>query len=166
LVDRINAPANVQFNVLKRGDTEMIRYLQGRFNVAQRGRDTGILELTLTGVEREDIQRSLNAISDVYLVQNINRQAAEAESRLEFLNEQTPIIQNALNAAEQDLNVYRASQDSVDLDFETRSMLERMVTLESELNSLEIQESELAQKFTRSHPNYRALLEKRNQLQG
>jgi len=142
----------------------MIRHLQSRFDVAPRGRETGILELTLVGPNRSEIQRSLDAIANVYLVQNINRQAAEAESRLQFLEEQTPLIQNGLNDAENSLNEYRASQDSVDLSFETQSMLTRMVALDAELSELQIQESELSQRFTPSHPSYRALLEKRQQL--
>ncbi|MEX0902114.1 MAG: polysaccharide biosynthesis tyrosine autokinase [Pseudohongiellaceae bacterium] len=166
LVSHIDAPANVEFRVTKRSDTQMTRNLQGRFTVTQRGANTGVLELALTGSDRQEISRSLDAIADVYLVQNINRQAAEAESRLEFLEQQTPLIQQDLTAAEDILNAYRASQDSVDLSFETRTMLERLVRLETELNGLQIQESELAQRFTPSHPNYRALLNKRSQLQG
>src|SRR5690606_40256775 len=157
VVDSIEAPANVEFTLIKRSETQMIRNLQGRFEVSQRGRDTGILELTLTGPDREEIQRSLDAITNVYLVQNINRQAAEAESRLEFLEEQTPLIQEGLNNAENTLNEYRASQNSVDLSFETESMLTRMVALDAELSELQIQESELSQRFTPSHPSYRAL---------
>lgn len=165
LVINIDAPANVEFEVTKRSDTGMIRYLQSRFQVNERGRDTGILELSLTGSNPQEIQASLNAIAEVYLVQNINRQAAEAESRLQFLEEQTPQVQQSLNAAENQLNDYRATQDSVDLSFETQSMLERMVALEAELNQLQFQETELAQRFTPSHPTYRSLLEKREQLQ-
>src|SRR5690606_6200188 len=165
MVERIEAPANVKFTLTKRNDTQMIRNLQGRFAVTQRGRDTGILELTLIGPDRSELKRSLDAIANVYLIQNINRQAAEAESRLQFLEEQTPLIQDGLNAAENELNEYRATQDSVDLTFETQSMLERMVGLDAELNALQIQESELSQRFTPSHPSYRALLEKRAQLQ-
>lgn len=165
MVAQIIAPAGVEFTVMKRSDSQMIRNLQGRFNVSQRGRETGILELTLEGPDPDELERSLNAISDVYLVQNINRQAAEAESRLEFLEQQTPLIQSDLNSAESRLNDYRASQDSVDLSFETRTMLERLVELESELNQLEIQESELAQRFTPSHPSYQTLIEKRAQLE-
>jgi tyrosine-protein kinase Etk/Wzc len=164
LVINIDAPANVEFNITKRSDTGMIRYLQSRFQVAERGRDTGILELSLTGSNPQEIQASLNAIAEVYLVQNINRQAAEAESRLQFLEEQTPQVQQSLNAAENQLNDYRATQDSVDLSFETQSMLTRMVELEAELNQLQFQETELAQRFTPSHPTYRSLLEKREQL--
>ena len=165
MVDRIEAPTNVEFTLIKRSDTQMIRNLQRQFLVTPRGRETGILELTLTGPDPVELQRSLDAIANVYLVQNINRQAAEAESRLEFLEEQTPLIQSGLSSAENVLNEYRASQDSVDLTFETQSMLERMVALDAELNALQIEESELSQRFTPSHPSYRALLEKRTQLQ-
>jgi tyrosine-protein kinase Etk/Wzc len=165
LVINIDAPANVEFYITKRSDAGMIRNLQSRFQVAERGRDTGILELSLTGSSPQEIQASLNAIAEVYLVQNINRQAAEAESRLQFLEEQTPQVQQSLNSAENQLNDYRATQDSVDLSFETQSMLERMVELEAELNQLQFQETELAQRFTPSHPTYRSLLEKREQLQ-
>src|SRR5690606_36276636 len=152
------------FTLTKRNDTQMIRNLQGRFAVTQRGRDTGILELTLIGPDRSELKRSLDAIANVYLIQNINRQAAEAESRLQFLEEQTPLIQEGLNNAENNLNEYRASQDSVDLSFETQSMLSRIVALDAELSELQIQESELSQRFTPSHPSYRALLEQRQQL--
>ena len=44
-------------------------------------------------------------------------------------------------------------------------MLERLVGLEAELNALQIQESEIAQRLTPSHSNYRSLLDKRAQLQ-
>lgn len=164
-VERIDAPVGARFTLTKRSDPQMVSNLLSRFAVAQRGRDTGILELSLTGDDRAEIVRSLNAISDVYLIQNINRQAAEAESRLQFLEQQTPQVQADLNTAENQLNEYRAQQDSVDLDFETRTMLERIVGLETELNQLQFQETELAQRFTPSHPSYRSLLEKRSQLQ-
>ena len=163
-VRRINAPANVKFTLIKRSDIQMVQNLQGRFRVEERGWDTGILELTLTGSDREELQRSLDAIADVFVLQNINRQAAEAENRLAFLEQQMPVLLESLNLAENRLNEYRFSRDSVDLDFETRTMLERLVSLESDLNSLQIQESEIAQRFTPSHPNYRSLLDKRVQL--
>ena len=164
LVSRISAPRNVVFKVTKRTDVQMTQYLQRRFGVSQRG-TSGILELNLTGPDRQELVRSLNAIANVYLVQNINRQAAEAESRLEFLEQQTPLVQEDLYSAENRLNEYQASQDSVDLSFETRTMLERLVNIESELNQLQLQESELSRRFTPSHPNYKALLEKRSQLE-
>lgn len=163
LITEINAPSGAEFIVQKRTEVAMMRNLQSRFNVQARG-DTGVLRLTLTGPDRDELVRSLNAISDVYLIQNINRQAAEAESRLEFLEEQAPEVLAALTDAEEALNDYRASQDSVDLSFETQTMLQRLVRIDAELNELQFEETELAQRFTPSHPSYRSLRERRAHL--
>ncbi|MGM0633584.1 MAG: polysaccharide biosynthesis tyrosine autokinase [Pseudomonadota bacterium] len=165
LVSEINAPAGAEFTLVKRSEQAMTRYLSGRFNVSERGRDTGILEVTLTGTDREEVRRSLDAITNVYLVQNINRQAAEAENRLAFLEEQAPELRDSLSSAEDALNSYRASRDSVDLSFETQSMLQRLVEIDARLNELELEENELSQRFTRSHPSYQTLLEQRAQLE-
>ncbi len=164
-VSEITAPVGSTFTLLKRSEPAMIRDLQSRFRVAERGRDTGILELTLVGSNPDELRISLNAISEVYLVQNINRQAAEAENRLSFLEEQAPQLRETLTDAENALNQYRASRESVDLDFETQSMLQRLVEVESRLNELELEENELSQRFTRSHPSYNTLLEQKAQLQ-
>src|SRR5690606_1191859 len=74
------------------------------------------------------------------------------------------LIQDGLTAVENTLNEYRARQDTVDLSFETQSMLTRMLALDAALSALQLQVGELSQRFTPSHPSYRALLEKREQL--
>ena len=54
--------------------------------------------------------------------------------------------------------------DSVDLTFETQSLLEQLVRIENQLTELEFAEAELSQQFTKSHPRYEALLTKRTRL--
>jgi tyrosine-protein kinase Etk/Wzc len=163
-VAALEAAPGAEFVVRRRSEAAMVRYLQNRFNAASPV-ETGIIRLTLTGPDGEELVRSLDAIADVYLLQNINRQSAEAESRLSFLEAQTPLMLEDLTQAEDVLNDYKASQDSVDLDFETRTLLERLVSLDRQLNELEFQESELAQRFTLSHPSYQTLVDKKLQLQ-
>jgi len=165
LLSEVTAPPGAEFTLIKRSEPAMIRNLLNRFNVSERGRDTGILEVSLTGTDPQEITRSLDAITSVFLVQNINRQAAEAENRLAFLEEQSPEVRGTLSSAENALNDYRASRDSVDLSFETQSMLSQLVEIEARLNELQLEEEEIAQRFTRSHPSYQTLLEQRAQLE-
>lgn len=165
LVAGINSSGSARFTVIKRNPEQAAQSLRNRFRVVQRGGDTGILELSLTGTDRQQITHALNAIAQVYLVQNINRQAAEAESRLAFLEEQAPEVRESLAEAEENLNLYRASRDSVDLSLETQSMLQRLVEVESQLNEADLEEADIQQQFTRSHPSYRSLLERKQQLQ-
>ncbi|WP_228716768.1 polysaccharide biosynthesis tyrosine autokinase [Billgrantia pellis] len=165
-VSEIQAPPGAQFTLRKRSQQATIDYLRNRFVVSQKGdRDTGVLQLVLTGPDIDEVESSLNAITEVYLAQNIARQAAEAENSLVFLDEQLPKVREQLVEAENRLNAYRMEQESVDLTEETRNMLAGMVDIESRLNDLEMQESELSRRFTPNHPVYAALLEKRAQLE-
>jgi len=165
-VSELQAPTGAQFTLVKRSQQSTIDYLRNRFSVSQKGdRDTGILELILSGPDRREVESSLNAITEVYLAQNIARQAAEAENSLQFLDEQLPRVREQLVEAENRLNNYRMEQESVDLTEETRNVLTSMVDIESRLNDLEMQESELSRRFTPNHPMYASLLDQRAQLE-
>ena len=55
---------------------------------------------------------------------------------------------------------------SVDLSLEARSALDVIVKLEAQLNQLTFKESEISQRFTKDHPAYKSLLDKRMTLLG
>ncbi|GHB09929.1 polysaccharide biosynthesis tyrosine autokinase [Salinicola rhizosphaerae] len=164
-VTTIDAPAGAEYTIQHVPRLAAINGLRGRFTVAEAGSETGILSWSLTGADPEATQKALNTIADIYYSQNVQRQSEEARKSLKFLNSQVPQIRDELNAAEEKLNDYRESKDSVDLSMETKSVLDRIVNLESQLNELEMNEAEISQRFTKSHPTYQALLEKKAQLQ-
>lgn len=164
-VAELSAPTGASFIVTKKNRLSAINDLKGRLAIQNKGSETGILVLTLQGPDRQELVQSLNATTQVFLTQNIARQAAEAEKSLEFLEEQVPNIREQLTEAENRLNEYRLESDSIDLSFETQNALNSLVAIEGSLNEMELQESELARRFTPNHPVYRSLLEKKEQLQ-
>ncbi|HEX4501655.1 MAG TPA: polysaccharide biosynthesis tyrosine autokinase [Scandinavium sp.] len=166
LVTQIDAEPGARFSVTWLTRLKAIADLQENFNVADRGRDTGMLNLTMTGENPQLITDTLNSISDHYLAQNIARQAAQDEKSLEFLNAQLPKIRSELDAAEGKLNDYRKQKDSVDLNMEAKSVLEQIVNVDNQLNELTFREAEVSQLYKKDHPTYRALMEKRQTLQG
>ncbi len=97
--------------------------------------------------------------------QNISRQAAQDEKSLEFLSAQLPKVRNELDNAEDKLNLYRRQNDSVDLSLEAKSVLNQIVNVDNQLNELTFRESEISQLYTKEHPTYKALMEKRKTLQ-
>ncbi|MHB7470248.1 polysaccharide biosynthesis tyrosine autokinase, partial [Klebsiella pneumoniae] len=107
----------------------------------------------------------LDSISNNYLAQNIEREAAQDAKSLEFLNVQLPKVRDDLNAAEDKLNNYRRKSDSVDLSLEAKSVLDQIVNVDNQLNELTFRESEISQLYTKEHPTYKALMEKRKTLQ-
>lgn len=77
---------------------------------------------------------------------------------------QLPAIKDKLTISENVLNDFRLENKSVDLSLEARSALDTMVTLEAQLNELTFKESEISQRFTKDHPAYKSLLDKRKVL--
>ncbi|MCU8657775.1 polysaccharide biosynthesis tyrosine autokinase, partial [Klebsiella pneumoniae] len=120
---------------------------------------------SITGENPQLIEKIINSISDNYLVQNISRQAAQDAKSLDFLNQQLPKVRSDLDLAEDKLNQFRRKSDSVDLSLEAKSVLDQIVNVDNQLNELTFRESEISQLYTKEHPTYRALMEKRKTLQ-
>lgn len=158
-------PGEESFTLIRQNRLTAINNLGARLGVAEQGKDTGIISLSLTGPRPDRIRKVLDAVAQTYQTQNIQRNAAEAEKSLEFLDEQLPEIKEKLTSAEEQLNKYRLKSESVDLSLETQSVLERLVGIEAKLNELKIKESEISARFTQSHPAYRTLLQQRQSLQ-
>ena len=107
----------------------------------------------------------MDSISQNYLAQNIDRQAAQDAKSLDFLNEQLPKIRKDLDTAEDKLNYYRQQKDSVDLSLEAKAILDQIVNVDNQLNELTFREAEISQLFTKEHPTYKSLIEKRTILE-
>jgi len=158
--------AGTEFSISKRSRLDTIQWLQQNLTVSERGKQTGILQLSFTGPDKAQNAAILNDISQNYFLQNVARNSAEAEKSLEFLRGHLPDVKEHLTKAEDELNQFRQANDSIDLGLEAKSTLDVMVTLESQLNELTFKESEISQRFTKEHPAYIALLDKRKTLLG
>ncbi|WP_338581653.1 polysaccharide biosynthesis tyrosine autokinase [Klebsiella oxytoca] len=165
LVSEIDAEPGTTFTVSYISRLKAITNLQDNLVIADEGKDTGILTLSLTGDDQTQIKNIIDSISTNYLAQNIARQAAQDAKSLEFLNEQLPKVRSDLDLAEDKLNGYRQQKDSVDLSLEAKAVLDQIVNVDNQLNELTIRESEVSQLFTKEHPTYKALMEKRKTLQ-
>lgn len=140
-----------------------INQLRGALEIKRVG-ESGMLSLVMSGPNKERIKTTLNAISEAYLLQNVERRSEEAENSLEFLGEQLPKIKEKLTEFEEKLNAYRLQSESVDLSMETRSVLERSVAIEARITELKGKEGELATRFTKEHPAYQSLLRQKASL--
>ncbi|MEE3660429.1 tyrosine-protein kinase Wzc [Brenneria sp. g21c3] len=165
LVSDIGALEGTVFRLKKLNELTAINSLLDNFSVADTGKDTGVLQLGLEGEEPSKISKILNSISQNYLQQNVERKSEEAGKSLEFLKEQLPIVRSSLNEAENKLNQYRQQNESVDLSLEAKSVLDTMVSVETQLNESTFKEAEISKLYTKEHPAYRALLEKRKTLE-
>lgn len=161
LVSEIAAPAATTFVVTKLERLTAINKLLENFSVADLSKDSGMLQLTFKGESANQATQILNSISNIYLQQNVGRKSEEAAKSLDFLKEQLPLVRAKLDDAENRLNQFRQKNESVDLSLEAKSVLDNTVALETQINELTFKEAEISKLFTRDHPAYRTLLEKK-----
>ncbi|MEI6999912.1 tyrosine-protein kinase, partial [Klebsiella pneumoniae] len=140
-VDSINAEPGTRFLLTYTSRINAINYLRDSLLIADQGKDTGMLTISLLGSDPDLIKRVIDSISDNYLEQNIARQAAQDAKSLDFLNQQLPKVRTELNESEDKLNAYRRQKDSVDLSLEAKSVLDQIVNVDNQLNELTFKES-------------------------
>lgn len=161
LVSEIVAPEGTTFEMTKQEMLTAINKLLENFSVADLSKDSGMLQLIYKAESGKQATQVLNSISNNYLQQNVGRKSEEAAKSLAFLKEQLPQVRGQLDEAENKLNKYRQKNESVDLSLEAKSVLDNTVALETQINELTFKEAEISKLYTRDHPAYRTLLEKK-----
>ncbi|MBD3680041.1 MAG: polysaccharide biosynthesis tyrosine autokinase [Rhodobacteraceae bacterium] len=154
-----------EYRILQLSEARAITRLRDALGVAEKGRQSGILELTFTSTEPARAERILDAVMQSYLRQNVARSTAEAASSLDFIEGQLPAAERAVTEAEAALNAYRQAQQSINLELETQGLLTQVTQLENELRALAAREDEIADRYTPNHPVYRQLLTNRARLE-
>ncbi|TBW58079.1 polysaccharide biosynthesis tyrosine autokinase [Marinobacter halodurans] len=159
-ISELVARPGTHFTMERVTPLDAIKHVEGNFSVYERSKNSGILGLSLTGTDPQQASEILNEISQVYVKQNIARNSAEAQQSLEFLEHQLPELKKKLTAAEEAYNDYRIEYGSVNLDEETKVMLDRAVKVDQELLELEQKRSEMRQRFKPEHPSMIAIDQK------
>lgn len=164
-ISQLQGEQSQTFALSKRSKLDAIQWLSANLSVSERGKQSGILSFSFEGANRAQITELLNDIANNYFLQNVARNAAEAENSLEFLQKKLPEVKSDLTRYENTLNQYRQDNDSIDLSLEAQSTLKVLVDIEAQLNELTFKESEISQRYTKEHPAYIAILEKRKTLE-
>ncbi|WP_068711516.1 polysaccharide biosynthesis tyrosine autokinase [Vibrio tritonius] len=163
-ISALQAKSGTHFNIEKRNDLDAIDWLKQNLGAAEQGKQTGIIKLSFANENGQLAQDILNDIAQRYFLQNVERNSAEAGQSIQFLKEKLPQLKEKLVESENKLNAYRKKRESVDLTMEAESTLKVMVNLDAQLNELTFKEAEISQKYTKDHPAYKALLDKRQTL--
>ena len=153
------------FYVTKASKISTVKALTAQINAAERGKQSGMLNITVDSVSPEYAEKVLNELAQVYVNKNISRSALEATSSLEFLEARLPIIESSLKETERKLNEYQRFNETVDIASETGTLLEQIVLVESKISELQLQEKEIQRLYKQTHPAYEAFLSQKQELQ-
>lgn len=157
-VENLQANPETTFTVIRYPRLTTILSYQLALDVAERGKESGMIGLALESTTPAKAIQILNEIANLYVQQNIDRTSAEAAKSLSFLREQLPQVRNDLEKAEAALNQFQIRSKSIDISLEAKAILDQIVSLDTSISSLKLQQAEMDRKFTPQHPAYRALM--------
>ncbi|AGH45545.1 polysaccharide biosynthesis tyrosine autokinase [Paraglaciecola psychrophila] len=158
-IETLVARTGTEFVMSRNSRLSAIISLQSRIGASEKGKDSGIINLSFQNKNPEYSKKILNTVAQVYVKRNIDRNSAEAKKSLDFLAEQLPDIKTQLEKSEEILNNYQISQKSVNIELETSAILTQIVVLNTKLQGLELNRLEASRLFKQNHPNYRGLVE-------
>lgn len=163
-VENMHANPGVRFNIALSPRLSSILGYQAALEVAEQGKDSGIIGLALESKEPRQAVKILNKIAELYVQQNVQRTSAEAAQSLEFLKKKLPEVKKDLERSGEALNEYQMRNKSVDISLETKAILDQIVALDTSISDLKLQQVELDRKFTPQHPAYRVLMSQIGEL--
>lgn len=131
--------------------------LQASLRITEQGRQSGVLSVNLEGSDPALAARTLNEIGTLYVRQNVERKAAEAEKSIAFLNTQLPQLRQQLESSEAKFNQFRNRNGTFDLGTEAQAVLDQVVSLRVNLLGLQQKRKDLESRFTAQHPSMQAL---------
>ncbi|HHN8373422.1 TPA: polysaccharide biosynthesis tyrosine autokinase [Morganella morganii] len=164
LISSLVAEVGQEFTLVKNARYSTIEGLRNTLTIAEVGKGTGIINMAIKGADKTENVQILNSIIQNYVDQNTERKKEVTNNTLLFLDEYLPKIKTKLDNYENQLNTFRKKNESIDLSLEAKSALDSALQVEEKLNELTFKEVEIQQLYTRNHPAYQSLLDKRQQL--
>ncbi|AOZ08307.1 polysaccharide biosynthesis tyrosine autokinase [Cupriavidus malaysiensis] len=152
LISQLDGRPGAKFVVRHIARSVAIDNLQNQLVILERGKQSGVIGISLEGSSAERTAAILNAIGTEYVDQNVRRKAAEAEKSLEFLEAQLPLLKQQVENAESRYNAMRNKRGTIDLSEESKLVLTQSVQIQTRLQELRQKRQELIARFTPNHP--------------
>jgi len=140
------------YNLSKLTPAKAIDNLRANLAVAEKGKQTGILDASLKGANQDEITHTLTRIVKMYETQNLDKSSAETTKTLAFMQEQLPKLKAKLAEAEAQFNKFREQNATVDIDKEAELAVTQRATIETNLRELELKRAELSERYTDEYP--------------
>lgn len=157
MVAAANGKPGAQFRLARYSKQLTLNNLQDDIKVVEKGKQSGVIDVSWQSPDPEKLTLLLNEIGRLYVRQNIERKAAEAEKTLGFLNNQLPQFKSQLESSEDLYNRFRNENGTVSLDDEARNALGQTVDLQAKLLEAQQKRRELLERFGEKHPAVRTI---------
>lgn len=165
-VRAIKAAPGTEFVLTSYRVDAVVDKLQDNLNIAEKGKQTGIIGLSIVGEDPILVTNILNGVMNSYTRQNVEIHSEQASKSLQFLNQQLPDLRLQLTTAEAALQTFKSQKGAaVDLSVAGKAILDQATAVETQISNLRLQRSELKLRFTDASPPVQALQQQLNQLE-
>jgi len=121
-------------------------------SVVEKGKQTGIIELSMTGANQQQTSMILKDIILSYIGQNQSRGSEETTKTIKFMETQIPILKKKLEDAEGVFNEFRKKYGTIDVAKEAELLLTENSNIDVQLNELKLKKADLTTYYTEEHP--------------
>ena len=126
--------------------------INSALSVIEKGKQTGIIELSLVGTNQQQISLILKQVLLSYLDQNQSRGSEETTKTITFMETQIPTLKQKLEASEALFNDFRKKYGTIDVSKEAELLLTENSQIDAQLNELKLKKADLTTYYTEEHP--------------
>ena len=121
-------------------------------SVVEKGKQTGIIELSMTGPNQQQTSLILKQIILSYIDQNQSRGSEDTTKTISFMETQIPVLKKKLEDSEGVFNEFRKKYGTIDVAKEAELLLTENSQIDLQLNELKLKKADLTTYYTEEHP--------------
>lgn len=143
---------NHPVNIYKQSLHNATNAINGALSVVEKGKGTGIIQLTMTGPNQQQTTSILSQVVQSYFGQNQARGSEETTQTLEFMETQLPVLREKLEKSEAKFNEFREQSGTIDVTQESQLLLAENARIDAQLSELKLKKADLTTYYTEEHP--------------
>ena len=151
-VSQLDALPGTRFKLVANNPVAVYDEMARNLKIEEAGRQSGVVRVSLNDPDPRFAAGFLDALTGAYLEHHQQVYSGDAIRALRFLEGQLPQVKKELDRAEEALNQYRTTANTINVTQENDSALKRMADLEQQRVQLELRRQQLAQRFTPQYP--------------
>ncbi|MCL1634896.1 polysaccharide biosynthesis tyrosine autokinase [Luteimonas sp. SX5] len=165
LVRTLEANPGMRFEIKRMNTIAIMDTLRKEISATEQGRSSGVIALSYANTDPVLAREVLDQVTQAYVRQNVARNSAEAAKRLTFVTEQLPNVRRELAKAQAALKNFQSRTQTMDVGLQNKALLDQTIALDTGIQQLRMQMTELASRYTPQHPAYKALQQQIGQFQ-
>ena len=121
-------------------------------SVVEEGTKTGMIELSLSGLNQKQVSLILEHIVLSYSAQDQTRSSEQTIKTIEFMKKQIPALKQKLKESEAIFNKFRENSGTIDVAQEASILLSENAGLDTQISELKLKRADITTYYTNEHP--------------